>query len=88
VAKPLTHTYNEAYEGRSDDESHEYPGGEPGEHDPWYGQPTVGPQDHGPVSPSHGAAGGSAIDMPWRGNHEPPAGTGSASGSPLDPPIA
>jgi hypothetical protein len=88
MAKALGHKYNEKGEGAGDIETFESPGGEPGTHDPWGGQPTVGPQEHGPSSPSHGAAGGHSIDFPWRGNHEPPAGTGAASGSPLDPPIA
>lgn len=69
MASPLEHEIND--NGAPDDESHEYPGGESGGHDPWGGQPTVGPQEHGPVSPSHGAAGGHAIDFPWRGNPAP-----------------
>jgi hypothetical protein len=87
MAKGLGHKYNEQGEGQAES-AHSYPGGCSGEHDPWGGQPEVGPQEHGPPSPSHGAAGGTAREFPWRGNPEPHKGTGAASGSPLDPPIA
>jgi hypothetical protein len=71
VANPLKHLLQYDSDEGGSSEPHEYPGGEAGGHDPWYGQPTVGPQDHGPVSPSHGAAGGHSIEFPYRGNPGP-----------------
>ena len=73
MAKALQHALSkyDPDESGEPSEPHEYPGGEAGEHDPWGGQPTVGPQEHGPNSPSHGAAGGTAIDFPYRGNPSP-----------------